>query len=194
MDLMQACKVDVRGLSSYSLNSVAEKVLNEKKDDVHWTEMYGLFTGNQELRNIFVNYCFKDVILPSRIENRRNILEKQFGMSRVSGTTISRLLNKGQTEKVRSLFLRYARKQGYIVLNGTHWIERPTYQVNAIDTTGCGDLFHAGVTLGLLRGWELEKTLDFSAWAAAAVSTKLGGRDGIPSISDFYYQENNHSE
>jgi len=75
--------------------------------------------------------------------------------------------------------------RGYIVLQHNTWIKRPAYQVEALDTTGCGDLFHAGLTLGLLKGWDLEKTLDFSAWAAAEVSKKLGGRDGIPSIDDF---------
>jgi sulfofructose kinase len=75
--------------------------------------------------------------------------------------------------------------RGYLVLNQNEWIERPAYQVNAIDTTGCGDLFHAGITFGILKGWSLEKTLDFSAWAAASVSTHLGGRTGIPSIEAY---------
>jgi ribokinase len=78
--------------------------------------------------------------------------------------------------------------RGYLVLNQNEWIERPAYQVNAIDTTGCGDLFHAGITLGVLKGWNLEKTLDFSAWAAACVSTKLGGRAGIPFIDEYELQ------
>lgn len=78
--------------------------------------------------------------------------------------------------------------RGYLILNHNDWIERPAYQVNAIDTTGCGDLFHAGITLGVLKGWDLEKTLDFSAWAAACVSTKLGGRAGIPSIDEYQFQ------
>jgi len=40
-------------------------------------------------------------------------------MSRVTGTTIQRLLNKGQTEKVTSLFLRYAKSNDFIVYNLT---------------------------------------------------------------------------
>jgi ribokinase len=78
--------------------------------------------------------------------------------------------------------------RGYLVLNHNEWIERPAYQVNSIDSTGCGDLFHAGITLGVLKGWDLEKTLDFSAWAAACVSTKLGGRAGIPFVDDYQFQ------
>ena len=74
--------------------------------------------------------------------------------------------------------------KGYLARSRHQWIEREAYPVNAIDTTGCGDLFHAGITNGILRGWNLEKTLDFSAWAAALVSTQLGGRAGIPSFDE----------
>ena len=78
--------------------------------------------------------------------------------------------------------------KGYLARHRNQWIEGEAYRVNAIDTTGCGDLFHAGITNGILKGWTLEKTLDFSAWAAALVSTKLGGRAGIPSLDEFKSQ------
>jgi len=54
------------------------------------------------------------------------------------------------------------------------------FKALAIDTTGCGDVFHAGVIYGIVRGWAAEKCLDFGAWAAALVSTRMGGRNGIP--------------
>ena len=64
-------------------------------------------------------------------------------------------------------------------------IERPAYKVEAVDTTGCGDVFHAGFIYGLLQGWKIEKSLDFAAWAAAMVSLKLGGRAGIPPVESY---------
>jgi ribokinase len=84
--------------------------------------------------------------------------------------------------------------KGYLVLNHGAWIEGRAYQVNAIDTTGCGDLFHSGITLGFLKGWDLKKALDFSAWAAASVSQKLGGRAGIPTIKDFEMFKKSHTK
>jgi ribokinase len=84
--------------------------------------------------------------------------------------------------------------KGYLVLNHGDWIEGQAHRVNAIDTTGCGDLFHSGITLGALKGWDLKKTLDFSAWAAASVSQKLGGRAGIPTINDFEIHKNHHTK
>ena len=70
--------------------------------------------------------------------------------------------------------------RGYVALTGDRIIERPAYQVEAVDTTGCGDVFHAGFTYGLIKGWQVDKCLDFAAWAAAKVSLELGGRAGIP--------------
>jgi ribokinase len=71
-------------------------------------------------------------------------------------------------------------EKGYIALVGGRIIEKPAYPVTAIDTTGCGDVFHAGVTYGITNGWDAEKSLDLGAWAAALVSTQMGGRKGIP--------------
>ena len=69
---------------------------------------------------------------------------------------------------------------------------RPAYPVEAVDTTGCGDVFHAGVVYGLLAGWEIEKSLDFAAWTGAMVSLELGGRAGIPSVAE--YDQNGFSK
>jgi sugar/nucleoside kinase (ribokinase family) len=63
-------------------------------------------------------------------------------------------------------------------------IERPAYPAEAVDTTGCGDLFHAGFIYGVIQGWDVEKSLDLAAWSAAMVSRKLGGRAGIPSLDE----------
>lgn len=72
--------------------------------------------------------------------------------------------------------------KGYVALAEGRWIEEPAYPVEAVDTTGCGDVFHAGFIFGLFQRWDYEKCLDFAAWAAAMVSLKMGGRSGIPSL------------
>ena len=75
--------------------------------------------------------------------------------------------------------------KGYIILSEEGWIKRPAYSVNTVDTTGCGDIFHAGISYGILKNWNLEKIFDFAAWTAAQVSTQLGGQAGIPKAEDF---------
>ena len=72
--------------------------------------------------------------------------------------------------------------RGYVAIAEGTVIERPAHPVDAVDTTGCGDAFHAGITYGVVNQWDIEKSLDFGAWAAAMVSLKLGGRAGIPTL------------
>ena len=74
--------------------------------------------------------------------------------------------------------------EGYQAIVDGKIVRKPAYPVDAIDTTGCGDVFHAGFIYGLLRKWNCEKCLDFAAWAAAMVSMKMGGRTGIPTAAE----------
>jgi len=71
--------------------------------------------------------------------------------------------------------------RGYMALVEGRWIVKEAYPAKTVDTTGCGDVFHAGVAYGILQGWDREVCLDLGAWAAASVSTHPGGRKGIPS-------------
>lgn len=75
--------------------------------------------------------------------------------------------------------------EGYVALAHGAAIVRPAYRVEAVDTTGCGDVFHAGFIYGLLNRWSAETSLDFGAWAAAMASRKCGGREGIPALSEW---------
>jgi ribokinase len=76
-------------------------------------------------------------------------------------------------------------ERGYAALVEGRYIERPAYPVQAVDTTGCGDVFHGGFVYGLVKGWKAERCLDFGAWAAAMVSRRLGGRAGIPRVDEY---------
>lgn len=58
---------------------------------------------------------------------------------------------------------------------------QPAYGVPVVDSTGAGDVFHAGFIYGLLAAWDMRKTLRFAAWAGAAACREIGGRKGIPS-------------
>ena len=60
----------------------------------------------------------------------------------------------------------------------------PGFQVDVVDTTGAGDAFHGAFLYGLLQGWELERTAVFANAVAAINCTHLGGRAGLPSLSE----------
>jgi sulfofructose kinase len=72
--------------------------------------------------------------------------------------------------------------KGSLALTDGKILQQPAYPVDAIDTTGCGDVFHAGFIYGILQEWSAGKSLDFAAWSAAMVSCEMGGRTGIPSL------------
>lgn len=74
--------------------------------------------------------------------------------------------------------------QGYLALVNGRFISKEAYPTEAVDTTGCGDVFHAGLTYGIIHGWNAEQSLDLGAWAAARVARQMGGRSGIPDASD----------
>lgn len=72
--------------------------------------------------------------------------------------------------------------EGVLAWDGAKMHLRPAYQVDVVDTTGAGDIFHAGFIYGLLQGWELERQLDFACAAAALNCTGQGARGGICSV------------
>ena len=56
----------------------------------------------------------------------------------------------------------------------------PAFQVDAIDTTGCGDVFHGAYAGALSQGRNLENCLRVASAAAAIKATQRGGQKGIP--------------
>jgi sugar/nucleoside kinase (ribokinase family) len=62
--------------------------------------------------------------------------------------------------------------------DGSHYA--PAFEVNAVDTTGAGDVFRAAFIYGLLRDWPTDEMLRFANAAAAVSCTRLGALGGIP--------------
>jgi sulfofructose kinase len=56
----------------------------------------------------------------------------------------------------------------------------PAFKVQAIDTTGCGDVFHGAYAAALARGLTPEERIRFASATAALKATKHGGQAGIP--------------
>jgi sulfofructose kinase len=74
-------------------------------------------------------------------------------------------------------------RQGALAWDGTQFHCSPGYRVDAIDTTGAGDIFHGAFVYTLLQDWPLGRSLDFSNAAAALNCTGLGARGGIKPIA-----------
>ena len=63
-------------------------------------------------------------------------------------------------------------------------ISMPAFTVDAVDTTGAGDVFHGGYIFGLLHGWDLERIVRFASAAAAIECRHMGGRTGAPGLDE----------
>jgi len=72
--------------------------------------------------------------------------------------------------------------EGVLAWDGSRFHYAPAFQVKPVDTTGAGDIFHAGFIYGLLHGWPLPRQLEFACAAAAGNCTALGARGGIQSL------------
>ncbi len=53
-------------------------------------------------------------------------------------------------------------------------------KVQAIDTTGAGDVFHSGFIFGLVQKWDIKNILKFANFVAGKSCTSLGGVEKIP--------------
>jgi sulfofructose kinase len=73
---------------------------------------------------------------------------------------------------------------GVLAFDGTRLLHTPAYRVPVVDTTGAGDIFHAGFIYALLEDWPLNRQLDFACAAAALNCTAVGARGGIHSLDD----------
>ncbi|HVX79014.1 MAG TPA: sugar kinase [Bradyrhizobium sp.] len=74
--------------------------------------------------------------------------------------------------------------------NGVSWYEdgalktQPAYPVEAIDTTGAGDVFHGAYAFAVGAGLDVATAMAFASATAAMKCVHSGGRTGIPSIDD----------
>ncbi len=75
-------------------------------------------------------------------------------------------------------------KKGSVTHTFGDTLRMPAYKVKAVDTTGAGDVFHAGYAFGVLRKWDLDKTIKFASAMAAMKCLELGGRSGIPGLKE----------
>jgi len=74
--------------------------------------------------------------------------------------------------------------EGAIALLDGEFLHVEGLKVSVVDTTGAGDVFHAGFIYGLLQNWEVAEILKFANSVAALKCQALGGRKGIPSLEE----------
>jgi sugar/nucleoside kinase (ribokinase family) len=74
--------------------------------------------------------------------------------------------------------------RGSFGCDGREEILSPPIRVEAVDTTGAGDIFHAGFLYALLGGLSFREILAFANTAAGLSCRGMGGRAAIPTIAE----------
>jgi sugar/nucleoside kinase (ribokinase family) len=74
--------------------------------------------------------------------------------------------------------------RGAVLLEGDRFVHVPAFRVDAVDTTGAGDVFRGAFIYAMLRGHEPPDVLRYANAAAGLSCTRLGAMNGVPSMED----------
>jgi len=73
---------------------------------------------------------------------------------------------------------------GARLYNSESKIRHPGFSVDAVDTTGAGDVFAGAMLFGALNRWSSEQKLVFACAAAALKCRRMGNREALPTLVD----------
>ncbi|SDR48869.1 PfkB family carbohydrate kinase [Pseudovibrio sp. Tun.PSC04-5.I4] len=92
------------------------------------------------------------------------------------------------TEEALKIAQQFVKGTVYVTQGekGCFWLEGgklqhlPAYQVDVVDTTGAGDVFHGALALAISEKAQCVEAVRFASATAALKCTQVGGRAGIP--------------
>lgn len=101
----------------------------------------------------------------------------------------------GSAERACELMSRSADHRSVVITagaDGCYWTSAgqhgvrhlPAHKVKAVDTTGCGDVFHGAFCHGLAAGWPVDRVIRYASAAAAVKATRTGGWAAVPTMSE----------
>lgn len=124
-------------LKNYKLDFVAEKYLNQKKNEVSPQQIFDFFRiGSPDKIKIIAEYCIQDTVLPQKLIDKLCILPNQIEMANVTYVPIRYLIERGQQIKVFSQIIKETAKKGYLIpnLKVPYWSKYRNYEEGDIIT------------------------------------------------------------
>lgn len=75
-------------------------------------------------------------------------------------------------------------KIGGIIYDGKQAVNYPSFPVNTVDSNGAGDVFHGAYSFAVTHGLDYLNAAIFSSAVSALKCTKVGAREGVPTLSE----------
>lgn len=110
------------------------------------------------------------------------IVSRDFPCRLMAESDLEKALQQMQRRYGCTLTAATLGEEGVLAWDGSQFTHSPAYAVRVVDTTGAGDIFHAGFIHALLQGWPLQQQLDFACAAAALNCMATGARGGIQPV------------
>ncbi len=111
------------------------------------------------------------------------ILGEAFAGQRTGEKTAAGMINTLRTSAEQTLIITRG-GAGCVVSTPDGEFDYPAFPVEVVDTTGCGDVFHGVYALALSWSMNTIEAVRLASGAAALCATRLGGRDGIPTMEE----------
>ena len=110
------------------------------------------------------------------------IVSQDFALTWTGSDTLQEALPRLWTPQ-RAVVAATAGEQGCWWLDADGLHHQPAFQVEVVDTNGCGDAFHGAWALALAQGQPVRECARIAS-AAAALKATQPGLTGVPSLAD----------
>jgi sugar/nucleoside kinase (ribokinase family) len=115
---------------------------------------------------------FTDIFFPNEVEalnitKKDNVRDAAEALSKYAGTVVVKCGPKGAA-----------------AIRGNEYIEKETYDLKPVDTTGAGDSFNAGFIYGFLNGFNLGKCMNYGNACGSISVTRVGGASSCATLDE----------
>ena len=93
-------------MKRFTLGNVSRQLINEDKIDIAHSEITKYWNGDEKQMEKLIEYSRKDAYLALKLLLEKEMLDKFFELSKVSGILLQDVLSSGEAMRVENLVLR----------------------------------------------------------------------------------------
>lgn len=178
-----------RGGSFLEASLVPFKKLNSR-----WFCISGL-EGNFDLLEKLIKFALKNKIKVCLNPGKRELTKKRLLLSIFKQIEVV-ILNEDEATQMTDR-PKLLCPEGIVIVTrgnkGAYLFDQPgnrliaeAFKIEATNFTGAGDAFTCGFLTGLIKNWDLEKSLKLGLANGASVVTEIGAKTGLLSLSTYH--------